>query len=234
MNWVIVVAGGNGKRMWHKENKIFVRIARRPILYWTVKAFEQCKLIDRIVVSARHADIPAVRQCVRRYRISKVFFVLDAAETRQKSIFETLEWLSQYAQSDDIVGVHNAVNPFVQQQELVDVYNAARQDGAALLAQPARDTVKVSDDQMSVDHTPLRQRCWYAQTPQVALYEHLQRAAERAQRDHFEATDDAQVLERIGIKPRIVPCSNTNIKITYPEDLIYAREVIKTFSHLYD
>lgn len=227
MNFVIVVAGGRGERMDLGFNKIFAKLGKLPVIYWTLSVFEKSKVVNKILISAAKADITGIKKLVKKYGYRKVVDIIPASESRQSSTLDVLEIIS--AKKGDLVGVHNGVNPFVSQAEISDVFKSAKKYGAALLAQKARDTVKITNGEGLVVGTPLRQNTWYAQTPQVATFENLYKAHKKAKKEGFVGTDDAQLLERIGIKPKIVSCSNKNFKITFREDLVTARYVLKNF-----
>jgi len=229
MNYLIIVAGGRGERMNLGFNKIFVKFSKMPLFYWTLKAFEESKVIDKIIISASATDAKKIKEILKKHRFKKVIGIVNSSLSRQDSTFEVLKVFKPKMKNRDLVGVHNAVNPFVSQEEIRKVYSSAKRYGGALLAQKAKDTVKISDSEGYVKETPLRRDCWYAQTPQVATFENLYKAHERASLDNFVGTDDAQLLERVGIRPKIVPCSNQNFKITFREDLFLARQILKTW-----
>lgn len=230
MNYLIVVAGGRGSRMDLGFNKVFAKLGKLPLLYWTLLAFERSKIIDKIVISACKGDIFRIKKLIKKYRFGKVSEIILAGNSRQESTLDVLTALKPRMKKGDLAGVHNGVNPFVLQDEISRVFKDAKRLGAALLAQQARDTVKITNGQGIVETTPLRQYSWYAQTPQVATFENLYKAHLRAKKDGFVGTDDAQLLERIGIKVKIVPCSNKNFKITFREDLIMASYIHKTWT----
>jgi len=229
MNYLIIAAGGNGKRIGLNQNKIFAVLNNQPLIYWTLKIFENNQIIDKIIISARKEDIKKINAIIKKHQFKKILTVIEANNLRQGSTFKALKWLKLKADKKDLVGIHNAVNPFVSEKEISQVYNAAKEYKAALLACFAKDTVKISNEENIVEFTPRRLFSWYAQTPQVANFGDLWEAFVKAEKDKFIGTDDTQLLERIGIKARIVPCSYLNFKITYPEDLIMAREVLKVF-----
>lgn len=234
MNYLIIVAGGGAKRMGLGYNKIFAKIGGKPLIYWTILAFERSKAVDEVIVSASGADIPKIRAICKKYGFINVKDYVVSLATRQDSTYEVLKDIKSKAKSTDLVGVHNAANPFVTKVEIKQVFSEAGRFGAALLAQPARDTVKVSNKRGFVLQTPLRQFSWYAQTPQVATFSNLWKAFSKAQRQKFIGTDDSQLLERAGVRPKIVPCSNVNMKITFVEDLTVAGQILKTFARNYE
>lgn len=229
MNWLIVVAGGGGERARLGYNKIFAKLHYLPLIYWTLKIFESSKIIDNIIISAREKDIKKIKAIIAKYKFKKTGEVIEASHSRQASTFKVLEAISSKVKKDDLVGVHNAVNPFVREDEIEKVYRSAKLYGAALLAQAARDTVKITNGKGLVCETPLRQNAWYAQTPQVATFANMYKAHMKAKAAGFAGTDDAQLLERVGIRPKIVPCSNLNFKITFREDLVMAEQIIRSW-----
>jgi len=229
MNWLIVVAGGHGARMDLGFNKVFAKLGKFPLLYWTLKAFEKSNVIDNIIVSASEQDMKKIEAVIKKYHFKKTKELVRANVSRQDSTLAVLKVFKSKMKGSDLVGVHNAVNPFVTQIEIREVFSSAKLHGAALLAQAAKDTIKITDDRGRVDKTPLRQYSWYAQTPQVATFENLYKAHLTAHKAGFLGTDDAQLLERIGVKPKVVSCSNQNFKITFPEDLVMGRYILKTW-----
>lgn len=229
MNWIIIVAGGNGERIHLGYNKIFARIHNKPIIFWTLQQFEKIACIDSIAVSAQEKDISKIRQVIESGGFSKVVDLCPATSSRQASTFTILNFLKDRIHYTDLVGIHNAVNPFVKRSEAEAVFKSAKKYQAALLAQPATDTIKITNGDNLVSHTPLRQTVWCAQTPQVAVFDKLWQAFFQANADNFSGTDDTQLLERIGVQAKIVPCSHQNIKITFPDDLILAKKIIKDF-----
>lgn len=229
MHLLIIVAGGSGKRMRLKCNKIFFKINKKPVLYWTLTQCQKSQTIDEIIVSTRDVDIEAVRSLVDAFAFTKVKEVVSASNSRQESTHKILERLKDRLNETDVVGVHNAVNPFVSEEELEKVFTEAELNKAALLAQPAHDTVKFADGNGKVSYTLPRAQTWYAQTPQAAQFRYLLAAFRKANEDGFLGTDDTQLLERIGVKAKIVPCSPYNIKLTFPQDRCTARSIIKHF-----
>ena len=233
-NWVIIAAGGQGQRMELGFNKIFAKLGRFPVIYWTLAAFEKSKVVDNIIICAGENDIAKIRAVVKGSKFKKIRQIVAAGKSRQESTLNVLKAFKNKILGSDLVGVHNAVNPFVTEDEIQKVYKNAKLFGAALLAQAARDTVKITDGEGFVAETPLRKYSWYAQTPQVATFENLYKAHLQAREDKFVGTDDAQLLERIGIKPKVVPCSNENFKITFTQDLAMARYILSSKFNPFD
>ncbi|OGD84874.1 2-C-methyl-D-erythritol 4-phosphate cytidylyltransferase [Candidatus Curtissbacteria bacterium RBG_13_40_7] len=231
MNWLIVAAGGNGSRAKLGFNKIFAKLNNSPLIYWTIKTFEKSKTVDNIVICAKKNDIKKIKAIIIKYKFEKIKDIVEAGNSRQASTFIVLSALKSIIKNNDLVGIHNAVNPFVTKEEIARVYREAKKYGAALLAIPAKDTVKITRKNSLVENTPIRERCWYAQTPQVSSFANLWKAFVEADNEKFIGTDDTQLLERAGVKVKVVPCSYHNIKITFPEDLVVAEQILKNTGH---
>jgi 2-C-methyl-D-erythritol 4-phosphate cytidylyltransferase len=226
MNIAIICAGGNGERMHTKESKIFLKMNGKPIIYYTLKTFEEYKPIDGIMVTARSDDIPRVKDLIDRNDLHKVVSIEEALDTRQESTYKALTHLkSNHLPPESYIIIHNAVNPFVRHDELDRCLEAAREHGASLLGFEATDTVKVVDDSRFIDHTPNRNRIWIAQTPQIIRYDIALTAFEAAVKRGFIATDDTTLVEVMHERVKFVECSRENFKITYPQDMELARRI---------
>jgi 2-C-methyl-D-erythritol 4-phosphate cytidylyltransferase len=230
MNILIIVAGGKGLRAGLGYNKIFAKLNGDSILSLNLKTIEKAEVVDVVIISAKKADIPKINKIIKNNKFKKVIKIITSSKSRQSSTYKVLKWIEKSKMKAQLVGVHNAVNPFVTKNEINKVYLEAAKYGAALLAYSARDTVKISDTKGLVDYTPAREKSWYAQTPQVGRFKDLFKAFTKAERQGFSGTDDTQLLEKINIPVKIVPCSYQNLKITFPEDLIIAKALKKLVS----
>ncbi len=131
------------------------------------------------------------------------------------------------AKFGDIILFHNGCSPLVSKAEVSKVINVAKKNKAAVLAQPARDTIKKADRNKFVEKTIPRESIYLAQTPQAMEFNLAKRAFEKAFTDNFKGTDDVMLAERLGKKAKIVLTSSKNIKITYPEDLDFIKKFLK-------
>jgi len=141
---------------------------------------------------------------------------------RQDSVARGLEALPAEV---EWLAIHDAARCLVRAADVARVLAAARTDGAALLAVPASDTIKRVQAGRIVE-TPPRGECWVAQTPQVFAIDVIREAIAKARQDGVLGTDDAQLVERLGVPVRIVEGSRRNLKITRPEDLIFAEHLL--------
>ncbi|MEX1052256.1 MAG: IspD/TarI family cytidylyltransferase [Patescibacteria group bacterium] len=230
MNILIIVAGGKGLRAGLGYNKIFAKLNGDSILSLNLKTIEKAEVIDSVIISAKKADIPKINKIVKENKFKKILKIITSSKSRQSSTYKALKWLEKAKIKAQLVGVHNAVNPFVTRNEINQVFLEAAKHGAALLAYPARDTVKISNTKGLVDYTPVREKSWYAQTPQVGRFNDLYKAFKKAEKQGFSGTDDTQLLEKLGIPVKIVACSYQNLKITFPEDLVIAKILKKLVS----
>lgn len=227
MNWLIIVAGGSGTRMKAPVNKIFLKVKHKPLLFWTLKSFQENSIIDKIIISSKKEDYFSIKKIVNKYKFSKVVGFSQGGFLRQDTVYNALEFLKDKCTPKDIVGVHNAANPFVSDDEIKSVFQAAQQFGSALLAYQAIDTIKIVDEDNFVSKSPNRQCCYCAQTPQVAEFKILYSSYQNIFNQKLITTDDSQVLELNGFTPKIIVCSNNNFKITYPKDLLLAKDLLK-------
>jgi len=226
MNIAIICAGGNGERMRMKENKIFLKIGGKPLIYHTIKLFSEYDKVDWIIITIREEYKKRLKQIISKNKLTKVVGIEKAYETRQESTYWVIEKLKTLSIPDDsYIIIHNAVNPFVKHQELDRCLEAAETYGSSLLGFQATDTIKIIGENQLIDHTPNRSRVWVAQTPQIIRFDIAIKAFEYAFQKGFIATDDTTLVEAIHGKVKFVECSRENFKITYPQDLDLARSI---------
>lgn len=226
-NYLIIAAGGNGQRFGH--DKIFIDLLGKPVISHTLSIVKKSKLFNGLIITIRRENKDKLKKLIKKLKIKNVLGLVenDGSDTRQTLVLKALLFLKGKIKEADLVGVHNAVNPFVKIEELKRVFNAAKTYQAAILAMKARDTVKVVNEKMVVQKTPKRKLTFYAQTPQVAKFNLLYQAYKKAEADNFSGTDDSSLLERMGIKVKLVECSPGNLKITYPYDLGAGEKILK-------
>ncbi len=223
MNFAIIVAGGKGKRMHKRINKLFLLLGKEPIIFHTLKTFQNCKNINKIILVIRPEDRNKFNSIVKSNKFDKVVKVVDGGIERQDSVYNGIKAIDK-ADNDDIVLIHNAVNPFVDEATINYCISATKKYGAAVVGFPAKDTIKVVEDGF-VKQTIDRKRLWQIQTPQAMKFFLAKKAFERAYQDKFYGTDDVSLVERIGGSVKIVYCPRENIKITDPHDLAYANKL---------
>lgn len=222
MRWgAIIVAAGRGTRFGRPKQ--LVPIGEKPMLTWSASLFASMPEVSEIVVTTEGEWLDEVRQALTAAGVS--CRVVRGGATRQASVYEGLRALGETV---DAVFVHDGARPFIS-TELVRAGMAPVAPGhASLLAIPVVDTIKVVDPQTSVvESTPPRAQLWAAQTPQFAMRADLAAAHEAGIRDGIDATDDAMLLEIAGIRVHAVPGSAENFKVTLPEDLARAEQLVR-------
>jgi len=213
-----------GLRMGGRLRKPFLELDGVPILARTLLRLQAVNEIDALVPVVHADDVElCTTRIVAPFRIDKVLEVVAGGKTRQESVLHGLEALPQCK----MVIVHDAVRPFVTEDMLRSVLNAAAHTGAAMTAIPATDTIKrVSEDGLVLE-TLDRRGVWMAQTPQAFRWELLLKAHRMAAREGWSATDDASLVERLGAAVRVVEGLAGNIKITTSEDLLLAGRLLE-------
>lgn len=217
-NTAIVLAAGKGKRMNSAVQKQYLRIKGFPVLYYSLKQFQECPFIDEIILVTGKDEIRYCREeIVERYGIKKVKKITAGGAERYHSVYEGLK----AAGGCDYVYIHDGARPFLTQDILGRARESVCRYKACVVGMPVKDTIKISDGEGFADYTPPRAQVWMVQTPQVFAYQRILDAyAEILERGQTAVTDDAMVLETVtGQKSRLVLGSYENIKITTPEDL---------------
>lgn len=217
-NVAIVLAAGKGKRMNSAVQKQYLLIKGRPVLYYSLKQFQECPFIDEVVLVTGKEEIDYCRkEIVERYGITKARKIVAGGAERYHSVYEGLK----AAGSCNCVYIHDGARPFLTQDILERAREGVRQYHACVVGMPVKDTIKISGEDGFADFTPSRNRVWMIQTPQVFDYPVIMEAyTELMKRGDSAVTDDAMVLETVtGRKVRLIPGSYENIKITTPEDL---------------
>ena len=221
---VVIVAAGQGRRMKLDINKMYFIIKGKAVLARAIEVFENCSLINEIIVVVNESEADICREdIIEKYRFKKVKSLVYGGEKRQDSVFNGLKEVSS---NSTFVIIHDGARPFISSEIIEDSINTAKKFGASCVAVPAKDTIKVSDDQDFLCHAFKRPNIWVVQTPQTFKYEIIFKAHENANNNGIISTDDTGIVEKIGIKSKIVTGNYDNIKITTREDLTVAEHII--------
>ena len=221
----LIPAAGQGKRMGAEKPKAFLPLGDRPILVHTLQKFEDCPQVDEVLPLLPPGEgMDWAGETVRRFGLKKVSRILPGGEERQDSVYRGLQALRGKA---DWVIIHDGVRPFVPPELIQQVLSETRRWKAVVVALPASETIKEGSPENEVVRTVDRRRLWMIQTPQSFEYPLILRAHEEARREGFLGTDDASLVERLGIPVKILRGSRFNFKITTPEDLVLAEALLK-------
>lgn len=222
----VILAAGSGERFSEStstsEKKQFTEIGGIPVLLRTALAFENCSLIDEIIVVSSCEDIERCRKILNG-KIEKLTHIVKGGKTRQESAEAALEAVNP---KSEYIAVHDAARCLVTPEIIESVLYEAYRTGAAAAAEPATDTVKYANGGV-IENTIDRDHVWLMKTPQVFLANMYRAGVYTARRDNISATDDCMLVERLGFSVRLVDCGRENIKITYPADKIIAEAILK-------
>jgi 2-C-methyl-D-erythritol 4-phosphate cytidylyltransferase len=206
--------------------KQYLSLGGMPILTRTLRVFDGCEVIERLVVVVPPADITFVRDsilCAVDWR--KSITVVAGGPHRQDSVFNGLAAIDS---EDSLVVIHDAVRPLVTCESITACTNIACAHGACIVALPVWDTLKRIAESGCIEATLPRERVWTAQTPQAFRVDVIRKAHERARQEKVLAPDDACLVERMGGVVHIFHGSRRNIKITTAEDLAVAEALLGT------
>ena len=229
----IVLAAGQGRRMGGNVSKQYLELAGKPIIYYTLEAFQNSPLIDSIVLVTGSEQMAWCKEeLVHKYNLTKVDTITTGGSERYISVWNGLQVIEDdmtQADREGIVFIHDGVRPFIDEGILSRTMEAAYLYGACVAAMPVKETIKIADENGFVESTPARNRVWGIQTPQVfdfrLAYGAYQAAMESGRTD---MTDDAMIVESFtDVKVKLVEGSYENIKITTPEDLEIAEVFLR-------
>ncbi len=218
---VLIPAAGSGTRLGADRPKQYLPLLGMPVLLHTLAVFDAIEDCASVVIASDDPSTVHALLATRGWRVSMQ--VVPGGKRRQDSVANALAALPD---DDGIVLIHDAARPCVEADHVRAVVEAVRRHGAALLAIPARDTIKHVQDDV-VCHTVPRSALWLAQTPQGATAARLREAFAHARAHGIEATDDVELLERIGVRVHVVRGSAGNLKITEALDLVLAEALLR-------
>ncbi len=220
----IIAAAGMGKRMNMNINKQFLSIGNIPVLAHTIKKLGKSRYIDFLIIIIKETDILYLSDIINRFKINLDYKIVYGGRERQDSIYNGL---INMPKETDIVLTHDGARPFVSVEKVDEAIEKVEETGACVLANKVKDTIKVSLDGKTVDYTPNRDMLWQVQTPQVFETQILLKAYNQAYSEDYYGTDDCSLVEKTGIKVKLINNSYDNIKITTKEDLHIAKTLIK-------
>ena len=226
MNTAIVLAGGSGKRMNSDIPKQYMMLKGKPVIYYSLKAFQDNPHIDDIILVTSDEYIEYVRNNILDSSLGKVSAVIHGGRERYDSVWEGLKCIKEAG----YVFIHDGARPCISQKLINDCYENVVKEGACIAAVPVKDTIKIADSEGYASETPDRSTLWQIQTPQVFEVDLIKSAYSNlySSKKFNGVTDDAMVLERFGEhRIKLVNSDYTNIKITTPEDMNTAEMFMK-------
>ncbi|WP_297143073.1 2-C-methyl-D-erythritol 4-phosphate cytidylyltransferase [uncultured Eubacterium sp.] len=218
-NTAVILAAGNGTRMKTKDSKLLLKINGKTVLERSVNAFLNISDVDEVIVVAREKDIPAFSDILTDERVS---FVVGG-DTRQQSVMNAVDVIDDC----ELIIIHDGARPLIKSEDIENTIRAAKENKAAAVGVFVKDTVKVVDKNGFVVSTPDRSTLFAVQTPQIFDFELYKNAAQNAREKGLDFTDDCQLVESFNQKVKTVVGSYSNIKITTPDDIVLAENLLK-------
>lgn len=205
--------------------KPFLSVGGRPLILHTLSCFAASQ-VHRVVLVTAAGDLAKCEELIRSDpQLKDLECVFQAGGLRRQD--SVRRGLMELDSDCDVVVIHDGVRPFVSSRVIDRCVELAFQEGAVVVGTPVRETVKVVTVDRHVRETPPRDSLWEIQTPQVFRTEIIREAYDQAERERVEATDDAMLVERLGKRVALLEGHATNIKITLPEDLLFAEALLR-------
>lgn len=221
----VIVAAGEGKRMGANVPKPFLSLGGRPLILHTLSRFATSQ-VRKLVLVAAASDISRYPKLVQSDpQLGGLEFVFQAGGPRRQD--SVRHGLSRLDPDCEVVVIHDGARPFVAPEIIDRCVEAAFREGAVVVGVPVSSTVKVVSSGRRVKETPPRDCLWEIQTPQAFQTEIIREAFRKASRKDTDVTDDATLVERLGRSVAVLEGMRTNIKITVPEDLLFAEALLR-------
>ncbi len=256
----LITAGGSGRRFGSKIEKQYLRILGKPLVYFSLKTFQECRFVDAVALVVSAGNIDYCREnVVKKYGLDKVKIICAGGSRRQDSIRSGLEKIKELLESgeegngekpgneitqgqkrkevgeDALIIIHDAARPLIGEDVVIASIEAARRFGAAVAGHPLRDTIKMIEQNdgevKKVKDTPERRRFWAVQTPQAFRFNLIYKAHRAASEAGYYGTDDASLVERAGETVVLFRGPADNIKVTFKEDLDLVKVLLEKRQH---
>ncbi|MBA4388567.1 MAG: 2-C-methyl-D-erythritol 4-phosphate cytidylyltransferase [Verrucomicrobia bacterium] len=224
MNFGIIVAGGKSERMGPDVDKAFLNLGTKPVLAYSVLAFEKCHDIDGVILVVRKDRLDSARAMAQMYGCAKVKRVVAGGTSRQGSVMNGLAHVSEDAK---IVAVHDGARPCITSAYISEIIKTARRCGSAVAATKITDTIKFVEKGFTISKTIDRTNLWSVQTPQAFRMELLKKAFDFVRKKGLSVTDEASAVEHVSDEVHLVPTLQPNIKITTADDLVVAATLLR-------
>lgn len=221
----IVLAGGRGTRMQSTIPKQYMLLAGKPLLYYSLRAFEESSVERVVLVTAEGEEDYCRMELIERYGFTKVTAVTAGGAERYESVFHGL----QAAGEPEYVLIHDGARPLVTADLIDRLLRQAESYKACVAGMPVKDTIQMTDENGVITLTPKRESLWVAQTPQAFEFALVYDAYEQLMKEpEVNVTDDAMVVGLYGDVPvQMIRGSYTNLKVTTPEDIVLAEALLK-------
>lgn len=225
--YAILVAGGSGSRMKSDIPKQFLEIAQKPVLFYTLEKFFGLSPVPEIIVVLPEKSIDFWKNLCQKHHLGIPHQIVVGGETRYQSVKNALSFIAKQNTEKALVAIHDGVRPLVDREILEESYQVASQRGSAVASVPLKDSireVKSLSESKSIPRNNFR----LIQTPQTFIFSEIWQAFNTIE-DSEQITDDASVMEMAGKKVHLIEGNYENIKITTPEDLLFAEAFLQKY-----
>lgn len=220
--YAIIPSGGESKRFGGEIPKQYFNINGKEIIVYTLEVFQNCELIDEIVIAAKPEYFALLNEIKEKYNLNKISKIVEGGKERQDSVFNALSSIA--AEENDLVSVHDAARPLLPNQILLNALNAAEKFDSIVTALKARDTLIKGRE--TVDEYLNRNEIYYAQTPQIFRYKILMDAMRKAYKENLTGTDESMIVKNAGYEVKIIEGDLRNFKITNSSDIDLFKSII--------
>jgi 2-C-methyl-D-erythritol 4-phosphate cytidylyltransferase len=211
----IIPSGGIGSRITSPIPKQYVKVLGKELIAYTLQIFQNCNLVDEIIIPAQQSYFDLLNNIKRKYRLDKIINIIEGGKERQDSVYNGLKYLS--LNDDDLVVVHDAARPLLSLQLLENSIIEAKKYDSIVVAKKVSDTL--IKGRAIVDKYLDRTNIYYAQTPQIFRYKILLEAFNLAIKNNFCGTDESMLVKNANFDIRIVDGETLNFKVTTRSDL---------------
>jgi len=225
MNHVIILAAGQGQRMASRKDKMLLLAAGKPVVYYTIMAFNDHDKVDSISIIVNKNNEDEIKKIVKQYNFRKVKNFVIGGLLRQTSLEKGISHLEGKVKDSDLVIVHNGANPLPDYEEIGQAIELAEEHGACIVGRALCSTIKEAN-KTKILKTHDRENLLAAETPQIVKFSLLQKGLEHAKSHGLEVTDEAMLMEVIDQPVAYIKSSENNFKITTQADLLRLKTVL--------
>lgn len=230
MNTLLLMMGGSGTRFGADIPKQYIELENRPIFSYIVEAYQNCSNIDRIVIVSHESWIDFVQQWVQWLDADKVVSIVIGGENRSSSVRNGLNAMTDWAQNDDVILIHDATHPYCDQSSLEKIIHAVHTYGGATLGQAQYDTVYHTTQDGLIEKVVPRQRIISGASPEAFTYGEIYQIYHDADEAELKQMTSAGAIALAhNIPMQVIPATELNLKITYPHDMQLLKLLLHDF-----
>ncbi len=219
----LIAAGGRGERFGKERPKQFQYLKGKPVVAWSIEAFRSVPYIKELVIVVPSDWEEEAERIAEEFSDGLKYKIVTGGSSRAQSVLNGLKMVNE---DYEFVAVHDAARPGIYPSQIEAAILLARDIGACVVATPVVDTVKIVDSSRLIIKTIPRDQVYLAQTPQVARREDLLKAFSKDETTLIQATDEATLLEELGVPVGVVDGGINNLKITRLEDLKFLEQIL--------